>query len=152
MDVIGAIDFLDLAGIKSLLFRPVRLSYALFDSSRRSLFSLSLESTQAAVTPYFLSLLRGRRNPIHLETLDRNKSIPATFHSRRTRTTKPLRVESRIKKEIWTVESRYRQGESGEFSTTINLNMTLCRVFGKSWYVQPARKCFLMKRQLESTE
>jgi len=73
----GAIDFLDLVGNEALIIpweRNAPKAALLFDVRQRG--SLS-QIRHLSFALYFLSSLRGRKNPIHREALDR-KSIPKT--------------------------------------------------------------------------
>lgn len=55
---------------------PRKRCYSISADVAHSLESAATEAIPFA--PYFLSLLRGRKNPIHPATPDRNKSIPRT--------------------------------------------------------------------------
>lgn len=76
--------------------------------------SLKAAAARAPVlTPYFLSLLRGRKNPIHPRTLDRNKSVPE-MSSRPHRITNRRASNRATPNGTPTIENRYRRNEPGD--------------------------------------
>lgn len=110
MDVIGAIDFLDLGGNRVLIIptKGAPTVALLFACSRRS-FSPQRSHTVTPFPLYFLSLLHARKNPIHSEMLDRNIPKMSSSRGRSVRHNKPPHVYSRKKSGDWK-SSRSQKG------------------------------------------
>lgn len=131
MDVIGAIDFLDLGGNRVLIIptKGAPTVALLFASSRRS-FSPQRSHTVTPFPLYFLSLLHARKNPIHSE-----RCWTRIFRKCRRRADGPYGITNRrtsIPERNPAIENH--RAVKREFCKFITLYTIQYRLLNKSWY------------------